>query len=132
MERAFAASCVPPQQVVPQVPELDRLLRRTSIGLPEHGTAAQQKAAAHGDVEAQLLMPPQPPSAGPAGVPTAAAVSRRSTTSDFDERLCVICYDRLACTVCIHSPRRIRAHKGTFILAACNLADRADVQHQIP
>ena len=70
----------------------------------------QQNSATHGDVEAQLLLPPQPLSE-PVSTPLTATMSRRSTTSDFDERLCVICYDRLACTVRANAvPLRRRAY----------------------
>ncbi len=84
--------------VTTQAPALDLPLLRRLSSLSGRATSGGKEA----DVESQLLLPITASGrvSGPGGTTAAAAgpVSRRST-SDFDERLCVICYDRLACTV---------------------------------
>ena len=83
-----------------QAPVLDLPLLRRLSSLSGRAASGVKEA----EVESQLLLPPPLQGSGrvsgPGGTTGAAAgpVSRRST-SDFDERLCVICYDRLASTV---------------------------------
>ena len=78
-----------------------QLLRRLS-SLSGRVTTDAKEADVQGDVESQLLLPPLAVSdsvSGASGAGAAAGPLSRRSTSDFDEKLCVICYDRLACTV---------------------------------